>query len=217
VPPARSRTALAPESLRAGAAAILGRPLTEPEADLFKKYLELLLKWQRSQRLVGSSDPDWIVDHILLDSLLFLRLLPSGARRILDVGSGAGVPGVPLKIVLADAALTLLEARAKRVSFLSAVVRELGLRECEVLNARLEAICENRARHYDAIVMRCAGDPTTLYEAAIPVLRPGGVVIASGPPKARRIPVGAWLEVDGPRGRRLFWTYQPPLIRPLDL
>jgi len=169
-----------------------------------------LLKWQRSQRLVGSSDPDWIVDHVMLDSLLFVRLLPPAARRILDVGSGAGVPGVPLRIVLADAALTLLEARAKRVSFLSAVVRELGLRECEVLNARLEAIRADRAGHYDAVVMRCAGDPTTLYEAALPVLRPGGIVIASGPPRSRRIPVGAWREVDGPLGRRLFWTYQLP-------
>ena len=170
----------------------------------------MLLKWQRSQRLVGSSDPHWIVDRIMLDSLLFVRLLPADARRILDVGSGAGVPGVPLKIVLADAALTLLEARAKRISFLSTVVRELGLRACEVLNGRLEAIHEGRAGHYDAVVMRCAGDPTTLYEAALPVLRPGGVVIASGPPKSRRIAVGSWQEVDGPRGRRLFWTYQPP-------
>src|SRR5207249_905098 len=97
-----------------------------------------------------------------------VRLLPPGARRILDVGSGAGVPGVPLKIVLADAALTLLEARAKRVSFLAAVVRELGLLQCEVLNARLDAIRGDRAGHYDAVVMRCAGDPTTLYEAALP-------------------------------------------------
>jgi len=145
----------------------------------------------------------------MLDSLLFVRLLPPGARRILDVGSGAGVPGIPLRIVLTDAALTLLEARAKRVSFLAAVVRGLGLVRCEVLNARLEAVRGDRAGHYDAVVMRCVGDPTALYEAALPVLRPGGVVIASGPPKIRRIAVGAWREVDGPRGRRLFWTHQP--------
>jgi len=206
----RPKTALAPDPLRSGAEAILGRPLTDLEADQFHKYLELLLKWQRSQRLVGSSDPDWIVEHILLDSLLFLRLLPPAARRILDVGSGAGVPGVSLKIVLADAAFTLLEARAKRVSFLSAVVRELGLRQCEVLNARLETIPGARLRRYDAVVMRCAGDPTALYEAAALVLEPGGVVIASGPPKPRRRPVGDWREVEGPRGRRLFWVHHAP-------
>ena len=175
---------------------------------MFHKYLQLLFKWQRSQRLVGSADPDWIVDNILLDSLLFVRLLPPGARRILDVGSGAGVPGVPLKIVLADAAFTLLEARAKRVSFLSAVVRELALRECEVVNARLETIRAERSGDFDAVVMRCAGDPTTFSVAATAMLRAGGVVIATGPPKSRRTSTGDWREVHGPRGRRLFWVCQ---------
>jgi len=190
-----------------GVAAILGRPLTDAEADQFQKYLELLLKWQKSQRLVGSSDPGWIVDHIFLDSLLFMQLLPPAVRRILDVGSGAGVPGIPLKIVLANAAFTLLEARVKRVSFLSAVVRELGLRGCEVLHGRLETIRGARAGRYDAVVMRCAGDPTALYEVAAPVLEPGGIVIASGPPKPRRTRIGDWCEVEGPLGRRLFWVH----------
>jgi 16S rRNA (guanine527-N7)-methyltransferase len=170
----------------------------------------LLLKWQRSQRLVGSAEPGWIVDHILLDSLLFVRLLPSGVRRVLDVGSGAGVPGVPIKIVLANTAVTLLEARAKRVSFLSAVVRELPLRECEVVNARLEAIGAQRSGEFDAVVMRCAGDLTTVFTTATAMLRPGGVVIATGPPNSRQTPTGSWREVDGPRGRRLFWVCQVP-------
>jgi 16S rRNA (guanine527-N7)-methyltransferase len=207
---ARSGTVLAPERLRTGAAAILGRPLSDLEADLFDKYLQLLLKWQRSQRLVGSADPDWVIDHILLDSLLFVRLLPSGVRRILDVGSGAGVPGVPLKIVLADTAVTLLEARAKRVSFLSAVVRELALRECEVVNARLETMRAQRSGTFDAVVMRCAGDPATVSATAIDMLRSGGVVIATGPPKSRQTTIGSWQEVDGPRGPRLFWVSQAP-------
>jgi 16S rRNA (guanine527-N7)-methyltransferase len=204
----RSGTALAPETLSAGARAILGRPLTDPEAERFSKYLELLITWQRSQRLVGSSDPGWIVDHIILDSLLFDPLLPTGSDRILDVGSGAGVPGVPLKIVRARAAFTLLEARAKRVSFLSTVVRELALDGCEVLNSRLEAITFDRRDGYDAVVMRCAGDPAALQAAALPLLRRGGLMIASGPPRPRRGSGGDWREVDGPLGRRLFWTAQ---------
>ena len=203
----RSGTALAPDRLGAGARAILGRPLTVLEAGRFGKYLELLVRWQRSQRLVGSSDPEWIVDHIILDSLLFARLLPPDTNRILDVGSGAGVPGVPLKIVLPRATFTLLEARAKRVSFLSTVVRELALEDCEVLNARLEAITD-RGGCYDAVVMRCAGDPVGLQESALPLLRRGGSMIASGPPKPGRGSGGDWKQVDGPLGRRLFWTVQ---------
>lgn len=170
--------------------------------------MKLLVKWQRSQRLIGSADHDWIVDHIVLDSLLFLRVLPNHVERVLDLGSGAGVPGIPLKIVRLTTEFTLLEPRAKRVSFLLAVVRELRLSGCEVVNGRLEAIAAERRTDYDAIVMRCAGDPTTLRQAALPLLRPGGVMIASGPPSRRSVAESEWRQVQGPAGRRLFWVAQ---------
>ena len=168
--------------------------------------MRLLIKWQRAQRLVGSSEPDWIVDHIVLDSLLFIKLLPARAERILDVGSGAGVPGVPLKVVLDGAFVTLLEARSKRASFLSAVVRELNLTQCEVLNARLETIAQERQAHYDAVVMRCAGNPASMKDPAIVLLRPGGVMVASAPPNARPSGGGERVELIGPIGRRSFWA-----------
>ena len=158
--------------------------------------------------MVGPSDPAWIVDHIILDSLLFTRVLPPESHRVLDVGSGAGVPGVPLKIVLSGVAFTLLEARAKRISFLSTVVRELTLRDCEVLHARLETVAMNRPGHFDAVVMRCAGDPSSLQASTLSLLRPGGVVIASGPPRRRESRGGHWREIDGPLGRRQFWIAQ---------
>ena len=178
------------------------------EGDRLDKYVDLLQKWQRAQRLVGSSDPAWIIDHIILDSLLFTHVLSAESQRVMDIGSGAGVPGVPLKIVLSGSAFTLLEARAKRVSFLSAVVRELALRDCEVLHARLETVAMNRPGHFDAVVMRCAGDPSSLQASTLSLLRPGGVVIASGPPRRRESRGGHWREIDGPLGRRQFWIAQ---------
>jgi len=205
VPRVSSGTALAPERLRSGAGQILGRALSDIEADRLTKYLELLIKWQRGQRLLGSSEPGWVVDHIVLDSLLFIRLLPSTAQRILDLGSGAGVPGIPLKIVLEPVSFTLLEARAKRVSFLSTVVRELGLRRCEIVNGRVERMADDLATSFDAVVMRCAGDPTHLANVALGVLKPAGIIVAAGPPRRRPTPEGEWSEVDGPLGRRLFW------------
>jgi len=176
------------------------------EVGRLTKYLELLIKWQRGQRLVGSSEPDWVIDHIILDSLLFTRLLPSTAQRILDLGSGAGVPGIPLKIVLEPVSFTLLEARAKRVSFLSTVVRELALPQCEIVSGRLEWIADDSASAFDAVVMRCAGDPTQLADAALTVLKPAGTIVATGPPRRRATPIGKWSQVDGPLGRRLFWV-----------
>jgi len=196
------------ETLAAGASDILGRSLSEAERDHFDKYLKLLLKWQRSQRLLGSTAPDWIVHNVFLDSLLFTRLLPSPAHSIVDIGSGAGIPGIPLKIVLAPVAVTLVEARQKRASFLSAVVRELPLRGCDVLNARVEAVARESARRFDVAVARCAGEPEALLGSAAGLVRRGGLVIASGPPRSRPLPLGDWREVRWAGGRRLFWSHQ---------
>jgi 16S rRNA (guanine527-N7)-methyltransferase len=116
------------------------------------------------------------------------------------------VPGIPLKIVLEPVSFTLLEARAKRVSFLSTVVRELALRQCKIVNDRVERIADDRAASFDAVVMRCAGDPAQLADAALRVLKPAGIIVATGPPSRRPTPIGKWSEVDGPLGRRLFWV-----------
>ena len=165
-----------------------------------------MIKWQRSQRLIGSAEPDWIIDHIVLDSLLFTRLLPYSAERIIDIGSGAGVPGIPLRIVLEPRLFTLLEARAKRASFLSAVVRELQLQNCEVKTGRLESMAAERGAPYDVAVLRCTGNPAEMQAATFQVLKPGGLMIASGPPSRRPTAAGDWIEVQGPDGMRLFWT-----------
>lgn len=182
-------------SLAEGAHGILRRSLTSLELALFGKYLKLLSKWQRSQRLVGSAEPHWIVDNLLLDSLLFLEVLPSPLRTLLDLGSGAGLPGIPLKIVLGEVELVLVESRQKRVSFLSSVIRELGLEHARVLARRVEDAMDELQGGFDAVVMRCAGDPGQLLPIAARLLRRGGTVAASGPPKPRPLPVGDWITV----------------------
>jgi hypothetical protein len=82
------------------------------------------------------------------------------------------------------------------------------LRDCEVLHARLEGVVKDRSGWYDAVVMRCAGDPAGLQRSALRILRPGGVIIASGPPRRRKAVGGQWREIDGPRGPRQFWITQ---------
>jgi 16S rRNA (guanine527-N7)-methyltransferase len=189
-------------SLSAGAAEILGRELSSHELDAFSKYLKILMKWQGAQRLVGSAEPGWVVEHLLLDSLLFLGLIPGDARSVLDFGSGAGIPGVPLKIVAPHLRLTLLESRQKRASFLRAVVRELALPDTTVVDARAEKLAEEGAR-FDAVVMRCAGDLGVTLPLAARLATPDGLVIASGPPEGRRrgsAPQhgGRWVELGRP-------------------
>lgn len=184
-------------ALAAGARRILGRALTGSEAGLFDKYLKLIAKWQKAQRLVGSVEPLWVVENLFLDSLLFLRVIPPGVRNLLDVGSGAGLPGIPIKIVRPELALVLLESRRRRASFLRAAVRELGLEDARVVHARLETAGAELAGPFDALVMRCAGPAEEMLDRALPLLAPGGVAVVSGPPGPGGGGPGSWVEVPG--------------------
>lgn len=185
----------------------LGRELTASEIEPMCKYLNLLIKWNKAQRLIGSDQPMWIVDNVIVDSLLFRRALPTGIATLADVGSGAGIPGIPLAVVLRDVEVTLIEARQKRGSFLAAAIRELALRNCRLLNQRLEDVVDQLSGRFNAVVMRCAGSPAVLIPQLRGILASGGVVVASGPPKPVKVPVGDWLEVEGPDRVRRFWIY----------
>jgi 16S rRNA (guanine527-N7)-methyltransferase len=200
------------EALEAGAAGIMGRSLTSDEQDNFAKYLALLVKWQKAHRLVGSSDPMWIVEHLFLDSLLFLRLLPSTVRVLADLGSGAGLPGLPLKIVCRDIEVALIESRRRRAMFLLSAVRTMNLVGIRVIERRVECAAEELAGRFDAVVMRCAGDVEAMIPLAASLLAAHGIVIASGPPKARAISVGEWVMVPGlrPGTTRRFALYRQP-------
>jgi 16S rRNA (guanine527-N7)-methyltransferase len=189
------------EQLAEDARLVVGRALRRAELHMFGKYLQLLLKWSKTNRLIGSSEPGWVIDRLLLDSLLFLRVLPEHVSSVADVGSGAGLPGVPLSIVRPEMRMTLIESRERRASFLSAVVRELPLMNARVVGGRMEDLVQKLGRQFDAVVMRCAGDFSEVARTAVKLVRPGGSVIASGPPVDTRGPltVGRWVDVPGIR------------------
>jgi 16S rRNA (guanine527-N7)-methyltransferase len=195
------------EALAAGARSVLGRPLATNELESFYKYLVLLRKWQKIQRLVGSSDPAWIVEQLFLDSLLFLRALPRDIVAVADVGSGAGFPGIPLKIVLPDLDVTLIESRQRRASFLAAVIRELGLDRTRVVSARSENVPGELIGAFGAVLMRCAGGMKGLLPSVSRLVSPGGLIVCSGPPTRQPLDKGEWLEVEGIRpGRTRLFT-----------
>lgn len=185
------------DALRDGARSILGRPLSPTEEDLFSKYLNLLIKWQRIHRLVGSAEPAWIVRNLFLDSLLFLHVLSESSLELLDLGSGAGVPGLPLKIVNSQMKVTLVESRQRRASFLRSAVRELGITDTTVANVRLgtESIPQELRSRFDAVVMRCAGDPGQMLPVARKLLRSGGMVVVSGSPRICEARIDSWRDV----------------------
>lgn len=198
--------------LARGGARILGRPLEPIERDNFRKYMNMLIKWQKAQRLVGSANPMWIVEHLFLDSLLFLKLLPPTMRTLLDLGSGAGFPGLPIKIVRAEVDVSLVESRRRRASFLSSVVRELGLGGIHVVAKRLEESDTRLEDRFDAVVMRCAGELNSLLPVAARLATKGGFVIGAGPPTPGSLSMGRWVTVPGwqPGRTRRFAVHQVP-------
>lgn len=190
--------------------AVLERSLTEEEAERFQRYLELLLRWNRTRRLTAYRRPEEIILHLFCDSLLFLRVIPSTARKLLDFGTGAGIPGIPLKIIVPRMDLALVEARRNRGSFLAEVLRELGLMDVSLFTSRAEQILLDNPEtleSFDVVLARGAGPLSAVIPVSLRFLRPGGLVIMTGPPVQKQPP-----EIPG--DLRAHWRTLPSPLRP---
>jgi 16S rRNA (guanine527-N7)-methyltransferase len=175
--------------------ALLGRPATAPEWKAFDRYADLLLLWNRTHHLTALRTRAAIGRGLFLDSLLFQALLPSGAKRVVDIGAGAGIPGVPLRIADSEISLTLVESRRKPVSFLHALIRDLQLTRVEVHHGRAEVLAAklpDLAGNYDFVVTRALRLDSQLIDSAMQYLRPGGRLLTSGPPSGAPQPQVEW-------------------------
>jgi 16S rRNA (guanine527-N7)-methyltransferase len=161
------------------AAGEMGLSLTEKQLALFETYRETLLLWNSKMNLVSlQSDLDLPVRHFI-DSLTLLPYLPAVPVSVLDIGSGAGFPAIPIKIVRTDLHMTLLEASRKKSSFLKEVVRKLGLQGISVLNSRLEELLrKDPTPSFDLIVSRATLKLPDLVAQGLPLLKDGGFLAA---------------------------------------
>jgi 16S rRNA (guanine527-N7)-methyltransferase len=163
------------------AAALVQITLTPEQAAQFEEYARLLVEWNQRINLTAISDPDGIQVRHFLDSLTICRVLPMIAGlRLIDVGTGAGFPGLPLKIACPDIEVTLLEATGKKVHFLDEVIAALGLRGVDTLKARAEEAGQmpDRREAYDAALARSVARLPVLLEYLLPLVRVGGRCIA---------------------------------------
>jgi 16S rRNA (guanine527-N7)-methyltransferase len=175
--------------------ALLGRPATAVERKAFDRYADLLIHWNRTHHLTSLRTRAAIGRGLFLDSLLFRALMPAEARRVVDIGAGAGIPGIPLRIVDPDLSLTLVEARRKPVSFLRALVRELDLKDIRVHHGRAEDLAVELPEllgKYDIVLTRSVGLTPKLVGSAMRYLKQGGQLLASGPPAGSPLPRPDW-------------------------
>jgi len=175
--------------------ALLGRPATALERRAFDRYADLLILWNRTHHLTALRTRAAIGRGLFLDSLLFRGLLPSGPKRVVDIGAGAGIPGVPLRIVDHEISLTLVESRRKPVSFLHALARDLQLTQVEIHHGRAEALSAEMpelAEKCDFVISRAVKLDSELIDLAMKLLRPGGALLTSGPPSGVSPPHVDW-------------------------
>ena len=157
-------------------------PFSEPSPEQIahlQKYIALLLDWNQRINLISPNDEDRIAERHILESLAVLSAWPFPQNStVLDLGSGAGFPGIPLKIMRPDLVMTLLESRQKKTLFLNTVVRELPLANCRVVNARAEDLPKTSGEKFSIVIARAVADLKTLWEWSKPLLVSNGVLLA---------------------------------------
>jgi 16S rRNA (guanine527-N7)-methyltransferase len=165
----------------AGWAAALGMPLSPAQVAQFAAYETLLLEWNERISLTAIREPRQIRIRHFLDALSCAAATgPLDGRTLIDVGSGAGFPGLPLKILYPDLRLTLVDSVAKKARFLELVAAELGLREVTVIADRAETLGQDAAHReaYDWAAARAVAELRVLVELLLPLCRVGGAALA---------------------------------------
>ena len=164
-------------------AAKLGVTLDSSKLEQFSIYYRDLVDWNSRINLTAITDSEEVQVKHFLDSLTLVSPINTKqchGCRIIDVGSGAGFPGIPLKIVLPDINMTLLEATTKKALFIKQLIEKLKLKDVEVLNARAEEAAQKPQyrEKFDIVVSRAVAELAVLSELTLPFCAIGGFVIA---------------------------------------
>ena len=163
----------------------LGFMPSEEQTNAFMTYLSELKKWNKAYNLTGlKEDKDIIIKHFF-DSLLYLKTLLEGKIRVADVGSGAGFPGLPIKIIRPEIEMYLIEPSRKKAAFLKHIIRQLGLKKAEVIEKRIEEIRANQelAELVDVAVTRALFSIKDFMKKASHIVKEGGTLILNKGPK----------------------------------
>ena len=152
--------------------------IDENQKNQLVSYMELTLKANESFNLTANDTKESFMIKNIIDSLLIVKNLDLDEKNILDLGSGAGLPGIPLAIYYKNTNFTLLEPLTKRANFLKEIAQKLGLKNVKVVNERAEIFIKNARESYDFVTSRAVSRLNILLELSIPFLKVGGKLIA---------------------------------------
>lgn len=145
---------------------------------MFEEYLKALLEWNKKFNLTSITDPEEIRLKHFEDSLSIIQTIELTDQSIIDIGAGAGFPGIPLKIKCAQIQLTLVEATRKKIEFLRHIVNKLDLKNVEIVWGRAEEVAKEKREQYDIAVSRAVAKLNVLSELCLPFVKVGGIFIA---------------------------------------
>lgn len=156
----------------------IGLTTTKEKINKFYKYMELLLEWNEKINLTTIIKPEDIVLKHFVDSLTINKYIKENSK-VIDVGSGAGFPGIPLKIIRDDVDVVLVDSLNKRINFLNVVIKELELSKIVTIHSRAEELGNNKKyrESFDVSTSRAVANLSTLSEYLIPLVKKGGISI----------------------------------------
>lgn len=161
--------------------ALLNISLNKNQIEQFYRYYELLIEWNKVMNLTTITDYDEVNEKHFIDSLSIVKILDFlDIKTVIDVGTGAGFPGIPLKIVFPHLKIVLLDSLQKRVNFLDTVINEIGLNSIITLHGRAEDFARKSEyrEQFDLCVSRAVANLSVLSEYCIPYVKMGGIFIA---------------------------------------
>lgn len=153
--------------------------LNEDKVKKFLKYYELLIEWNEKMNLTAITGYKDVVIKHFIDSISIVNIIDiNGENSLVDVGTGAGFPGIPLKIVFPSLKVVLVDSLDKRVKFLNHVIKELGLKDITAIHARAEEFGQTKYREkFDFCVTRAVSNLSVISEYCLPLVKVGGYFI----------------------------------------